>query len=120
MDGTSSSDSQFHFQSGFRQSNLRERLISQQSAVHLAASDRVASNFDPPREGLTLLPILWHQTKSLRSRDGRDAVSGLIMNQPPRRFLSPAAIDQTHGNNLDLKVRIERDEMGIMNKIHEH
>jgi hypothetical protein len=42
----------------FWQSNLKEKLTSQRSAIHLTASDRVGSNFDPPHEGLALLPIV--------------------------------------------------------------
>jgi hypothetical protein len=56
MDGANSPDSQFHSQSGFSISNLKERLTSQRSVLHLPASDRVGSNFDPRQEGLTLLP----------------------------------------------------------------
>jgi hypothetical protein len=58
MYGANSSDSQFHSQSGFSKSNLKERFTSQRSAIHLATPDRVGSNFDPPQEGLTFLPIL--------------------------------------------------------------
>jgi hypothetical protein len=112
MDGPNSPDSQFHSQSDFSKSNLEERLTSQRSAIHLIASDRIGSNFDRPQEGLTLFQILCHQTQSLSSKDGRDAVSGFARNQLLPRFLSCIAIDQTQNRNLNPKVRVERDRNG--------
>jgi hypothetical protein len=41
--------------------------------------------------------------------DGRDAVSGLVGNQPPHRFLSGVTIDQTRNRNLHPKMPAERD-----------
>jgi hypothetical protein len=48
------------------------------------------------------------QVKRLRAV----TVSGLVGNQPPHRFLSRVAIDQTQNKNLDSKVRVKRDRNG--------